>query len=61
MALETRGYDHEKLSRRYEERQLLFPYALRDDGTQWMRIAVAYYLLKDELDRALDLLRECAG
>jgi len=60
VAAEMSGYRDELLSRRYDERRLLFPCAPRDDGTHWMRVAVAYYVLPDELQRVIALLREAS-
>ena len=60
VGLECRGYDHEALSTLYERRRILLPYNRREDGGQWMRFAIAYFIRQQEMAMMLDILRAAA-
>ena len=60
VGLSCRGYDHQILSTLYDERRILVPYNRRDDGSQWMRFAIAYFVTRSEMDMMLDILRAAA-
>jgi selenocysteine lyase/cysteine desulfurase len=60
VALQAEGYDHDVLSKLYDEKKIMLPYNRRPNGTQWMRFAVAYFILPSELEMMLDILKECA-
>lgn len=60
VSIEFSDYDHEELSGLYERRRILVPYRQHEDGTQWMRFAVAFYTLESELDTMLAVLKKAS-
>ena len=38
----------------------IIPYRKRDDGTQWIRFAIAYFIQQSEMDMMLGILRASA-